>query len=379
MDSDELLGYFESRISESVALLQRLVEIESHSSDKAGVDRLASFLIDDFRARGAEARLLEEGVRGNLVLARWRGGGMPVMMLGHLDTVWPAGTVAARPFRVESGRAYGPGAYDMKAGILLALLVCKAFRDGRADPGRDVLFFFTSDEETGTEAGLPHLSSCARDCRAVLCLEPPLHGGGAKTSRKGVSTYKVIVTGVASHAGLEHAAGANAIVELSRQVLEMQALTDYARGITVSVGRVGGGTASNVVPDRAWAEIDVRAATSRDAAWVDDQFRQRTPHDPRCGIRIEGGINRPPLERSDGVAALYHTARRAAAEIGMDLAEGSSGGGSDGSFTAAMGIPTLDGLGVDGAGAHAVSEYVEIADIPRRAALLCRLIRAIET
>ncbi len=364
---------------ESVALLRRLVEIETNSLDKRGVDRLSSLLLKEFRARGTRAHLLREPERGNLLKALWGGNRRPVMVLGHLDTVWPAGTLRERPFRLENGKAYGPGIYDMKAGILIALLVCEAFHEGRVDPGRDVMFFFTSDEEIGTGAGLPHLEAAAGNCAAVLCLEPPLPGGGAKTFRKGVSTYRIRVKGIASHAGLAHDAGANAIVELCRQALAVQEMTDYRRGITVSVGKIQGGTASNVVPAEAEAELDVRSATSADAGMMDRCIRGLTRHDQRCSILITGGINRPPLERSERVIALYLKARDVAAELGMELGEGSSGGGSDGSFTASLGIPTLDGLGVDGAGAHAADECIELADIPRRAALICRLIQAIGT
>jgi len=379
MDPLELLGYFESRNPESVALLRRLVDIESNSFDKRGVDKLAFFLMEEFRARGAEAQVLQEPTRGNLLEANWRGVRKPVLLLGHLDTVWPAGTLKTRPFRVANGKAYGPGIFDMKSGILLALLACEAFQKGYSDPGKGVNFLFTSDEEIGTEAGLPHLKSSAEKCAAVLCLEPPLPGGRAKTFRKGVSTYRVRVDGIASHAGVDHEAGANAIEEMSRHVLDLQAMTDYARGVTVSVGRVEGGSALNIVPALAEAEVDVRTASMADASWMDQRIRSLRVHDPRCGLHVEGGVNRPPLERTEGVAALYLRARAAAAELGMELGEGPTGGGSDGSFTAAMGIPTLDGLGVDGAGAHAANEYVEISDIPRRAALLCRLVQAIET
>ncbi len=379
MESLELFRYFESRTSESLALLARLVEMESNSLDKTGVDRLASFLAGEFRARGAEAHLLPDSECGNLLKAIWRGGRKPVMILGHLDTVWPGGTVELRPFRLEDGRAFGPGVFDMKGGILLALLACEAFHRGFVDPGKDVVFFFTSDEEIGTRAGLPHLKSAAEMCAAVLCLEPPLPGGKVKTFRKGVSNYRIRVKGIASHAGVDHAAGANAIVELSRHILDLQAMTDYERGITVSAGTMHGGTASNIVPAEAEAELDVRTSSKAQASYMDTRMQALKPYDARCIILVDGGINRPPLERTEGVVALYLKARGLAAELGMDLGEGSTGGGSDGSFTAALGIPTLDGLGVDGAGAHAVHEHIETSDIARRAALICRLIQSIET
>jgi len=379
MKSRQLLQFFEAGLPDSLLLLKRLVEMESCSCAKAGVDALAALLVKEFSARGADAGLIEEAERGNLLRATWRGAPRPVMVLGHIDTVWPTGTVRQRPFRIVDGNAFGPGVFDMKAGVLLALLACDAFRRGHIDPGKEVRFFFTSDEEIGTEAGLSHLREAASSCSAVICLEPPLSGGKAKTFRKGVSGYRIRVHGISSHAGVDHAGGANAIAELCRHVLSLQAMTDYDRGISVSVGKIRGGAASNVVPAEAEAEVDVRAATGGDLNRMDDRIRSLKPHDGRCTIVIDGGVNRPPLERTDGVIGLFHKAREVAAEFGMNLAEGSTGGGSDGSFTASMGIPTLDGLGVNGEGAHAEHEHIEIADIPRRAALLCRLIQAIET
>jgi glutamate carboxypeptidase len=375
----ELLNFFEAGLGDTLVLLEKLVSAESCSLDKKGVDALALFLCEEFCASGAQVEMLPGGTRGNLLKATWKGEGRsrPIMVLGHLDTVWPRGTLRARQFTISDGRAYGPGVFDMKAGILLCLLACRALQRRLVVSGADVIFFFTSDEEIGTTCGLPYLTKLAKDCRAVLCLEPPLKEGGVKTFRKGVATYRILVNGVASHAGVDHEAGANAIVELCRLVQQAQSMTDYQRGITVNAGTIQGGTASNVVPASAEAEIDVRAGSRGDLSWMDGRIRGLKPADPRCRLMIEGGINRPPLERTEGVATLYLNARAIAAEIGMDLGEGATGGGSDGSFTADMGIPTLDGLGVGGDGAHSDREYIEVADIPRRAALLCGLIRSI--
>jgi glutamate carboxypeptidase len=265
--------------------------------------------------------------------------------------------------------------FDMKSGIVLALMLCQAFRDGKTDPGKDVVFFFSSDEEIGTEKGLPHLRAAAEPCRAVLCLEPSLPGGKAKTSRKGVGGFTVRVEGTAAHAGVDHEKGVNAILELSRLIVRLQQMTDYGRGVTLNVGRVRGGTASNVVPAEATAEVDFRVATLADAAELETAVRALEPEDPRCRIEIVGGLNRPPLERTPEVVALYQRARAVGRLLGMELGEGATGGGSDGSFTAAMGIPTLDGLGVEGDGAHAVHEAIVVDDIPRRAAMLAELIR----
>jgi glutamate carboxypeptidase len=378
-EPDGLLSMFQRGLEDDLELLRRMVELESCSDDKPGIDRLVDFVSGEFQARGAGCSVFQVPSRGNILKAVWKSGSAakPVMLLGHLDTVWPAGTLRERPFRVEGGRAYGPGIFDMKASILLCLLVCEALARENAPPPADVVFFFTSDEETGTETGLPFLQAEAVKCAAVFCLEPPLPGGRAKTSRKGVGDFSIEVRGIPAHAGLDHEKGANAIVELARHLIQLQALTDYDTGTTVSVGTIRGGTASNVVPARAEASVDFRAATVADARRVEAQVRSIRPIDTRCTIQVNGGLNRPPLERTPAVVELFETAREIARKIGMDLGEGPSGGGSDGSLTAAMGIPTLDGLGVQGDGAHAAGEHILIEDIPRRAALLTHLVKSI--
>jgi len=375
----QLLDFFQSRFDESLDTLRQLVEMESHSHDKPGIDALVEFLAAEFSSLGAEVERLPHATCGNALKAQWKTGTAlkPLLLLGHLDTVWPRGTASARPFRVEGGRAFGPGVFDMKSGILLSLLACRALNEKIVKPGKDLIFLFTADEEIGTETGRPHLKMIALACGAVLCLEPPLPGGRAKTFRKGVGTWTLCVRGVSAHAGVDHPKGANAIVELSRHLIRIQEMTDYSRGITVSIGRVQGGTASNVVPDEAEAIVDFRVSTIADGQHMESLVRNLQPFDPRCTLTVEGGLNRPPLERTEAVIALFQKARNLAMELGMDLGEGSTGGGSDGSFTAAMGIPTLDGLGVDGDGAHAVDEHVFVNDIPPRAALLCRLAESI--
>jgi glutamate carboxypeptidase len=275
---------------------------------------------------------------------------------------------------MEDGKAFGPGVFDMKCGLLLCLMICQAFHTAKVDPGKTVIFFFTSDEEVGTTVGLPLLKPVAESCRAVLCLEPPLPGGKVKTFRRGVGDFRLRVTGVAAHAGVDHEKGASAILELSKMVLHLEAMTNYARGITINVGKFTGGTISNVVPAFAEAEVDLRFSSAADARALEQSFRSLRPSDSRCILEIDGGINRLPLERTPAVVSLYEKARSIAAEMGWDLGEGGTGGSSDGSFTAALGIPTLDGLGVDGDGAHAAHEHIHTHDIPRRAALLCRLI-----
>ncbi len=380
MSASELLPYFGGMLPKAMDLLGELVARESHSGEKSAVDALAADLAGRFDNHGATATVLPVEQNGNSLRAIWRSGAgaSPVLLLGHIDTVWPSGTARERPFRVENGRAFGPGVYDMKAGLLLSLLVLRALREGLVRAGRDVVFFFAGDEETGTAGGLPHLRHSAAGCRAVLCLEPPLPGGGAKTSRKGVAVYRLSVCGISAHAGVEPEKGANAILELSRQVILLNDWNDRDAGTTITVGSIRGGTASNVVPAEAEAEIDVRFLHSEIGREIDEKMRSLRPHDERCTMQVTGGVNRPPLERTPAVLDLYHRARLAALELEWELGEGASGGGSDGSFTAAMGVPTLDGLGVEGDGAHAAHENIEIGDIPRRAAMLCRLIEMLD-
>jgi glutamate carboxypeptidase len=241
-----------------------------------------------------------------------------------------------------------------------------------------VVMLLTSDEEIGTDAGLKHLRPVAEQCSAVFCTELPLPGGRAKTARSGVGTFSLKVHGIASHAGVDYSRGASAILELSRLIVRLHALTDLERGMQVSAGIIRGGSASNVIAAEAEAEIDFRFKSMEEGKLLEDQIRTLKPTDPRCSISFEGGINRPPLERSGGVIRLYERARALAAIMGMELGEGATGGGSDGSFTASMGIPTLDGLGADGGGAHATGEHIILSEIPRRAALLGAMIAAME-
>jgi glutamate carboxypeptidase len=371
----ELLNHFSANLESSLALLQHVVEMESHSLCKHGIDQLSEFLAREFEAHGAQAEISPSEDRGNVLKAVWRGcgSGRPVLFLGHLDTVWAPGTIVDRPFALKDGKAYGPGVFDMKGGILICLLVCRAFSEQRPRMNGDVIFFFASDEEIGSAASLPLLATTAKNCRAVLCMEPPLPGGKAKTSRRGVGTFHVRVAGLAAHAGVDHEKGASAILELSRQVIRLQKMTSYDRGVTVNVGTIHGGSAVNVVPGMAEAEVDFRFATMADGQNLERRIRRMQPHDERCRLEFEGSINRPPLERTPAVAMLFQKAKRIASSIGMELDEGATGGASDGSFTAALGVPTLDGLGVEGDGAHAAHEHILIHDIPQRATLLSLL------
>jgi glutamate carboxypeptidase len=370
---DELLG----RQPEMLDVLRTLVEHESPSSGKAGLDSLAGLLAERFRNAGARVELLANPNGGDHILARLDGGARttrPALILGHFDTVWPVGTLAGRPFRIEEDRAFGPGIFDMKAGLVLAEFALRALRKLGHEPPRPLVLLFTADEEIGSPTSRSTIESTARDCEYVLVLEPPLPGGALKTARKGVGRFTVEVEGRPAHAGIEPEKGVSAIQELAHQVLRLHALNDLPAGTTINVGLVRGGTTPNVVAAHAVGEVDVRVRTMDEARRIESALRSLDAVTPGAIVRVNGGFNRPPMERTPPIARLFEQARDIGRSIDLDLAEGSTGGGSDGNFTAALGVPTLDGLGVPGAGAHAEHEHIEIATLAERAALIAALI-----
>ncbi len=369
-----------SPLASALARLQRYVEHESPSGDVVRTSALAAVLVAELRGLGATVAEHKAPERGKHVEARVEGAEAalaPLFLLGHLDTVFPVGTLAERPFRVEDGRATGPGVFDMKAGLAVLLEALAQLRAAGGRQRRPLRILLTCDEEVGSGTSRPLIEALARGAAATLVLEPSLPGGAAKTARKGVAGYTLQSFGRAAHAGVEPEKGISAITELAHQVLAAQALAAPERGTTVTVGLVGGGSASNVVPAAAWAEVDVRFATGDEAIRVDTAMRALAPVLPGARLEVSGGVNRPPLERTEAGAALYRTARGLATELGFDLPEGATGGGSDGNFTAALGVPTLDGLGPQGGGAHAVHEHVLVEDLPRRIALLRRLLETL--
>lgn len=359
--------------------LQRIVEMESPSDDKAAVDRLGKVLAGEFEASGCKVRLHHNAEAGDQLQAEFPGrdSQKPVLLLGHFDTVWPLGTLKKMPFRIADGRAFGPGAFDMKAGIVMMLFALRALKNsGRQH--RPVTILLDTDEETGSTTSRPVVEATAKECEAVLVLEPSQGPQGLlKTSRKGVGDYTIRVFGQASHAGLDFEKGHSAILELSRQLLEVAKFVDLERGITVNPGVVHGGTRTNVVAAEALAEVDVRIAWATDAKALDEKFTSLKPFDPHCRIEVSGGLNRPPMERTEGTVRLLRAAQEAARSLGIELGESAVGGGSDGNFTSALGIPTLDGLGAVGEGAHAVHESIVLAEMPRRTALLASLLATI--
>ena len=379
-EAQRRLAYFNARRDQIVSTVRELVEIESPSDNKAAVDRLAETVAQKFAALGGQVRVHHAIDFGNHLQLDFAGksGGKPVLLLGHYDTVYPLGTLASMPCRIVDNKLTGPGVLDMKSGIALMLHSLAALREWGGGLPRPVTVLLVSDEEVGSDSSRKITESLAKKAAAVLVLEPSYGFEGAvKTARKGVGEYMVKVTGKASHAGLDFQKGANAILELAQQIEKVSSFTDLKKGLTVNVGIVNGGSRTNVVPAEATAQVDVRIARRKDAAGIDKRMRGLRPFNRKCRLEITGGINRPPMERTAGVAALYAKAVAIARELGWKLGEAAVGGGSDGNFTAGLGIPTLDGLGGVGDGAHAVHEHILIPELPRRAALIAGLIESV--
>jgi len=361
-----------------VACLRELVELESPSNNKAELDRLGHHLASQFEKLGGRVKLHPQADAGDHLQVDFPGPGKPLLLLGHMDTVWDLGTLASMPFRVAQGHAFGPGSFDMKGGIAQAIYAVRALQDAHGRVPRAITLLLVTDEEVGSQSSRPITEELARRAAAVLVLEPSQGPKGAlKTARKGVGEYNLRVEGREAHSGLDPDKGASAVLELARQLQAIEKFGDRKRGITVNPGVVRGGTRSNVVAGEATAEIDARVSRLQDIPSLDKKFRSLRPFDKRCKVEVSGGIGRPPLERTAKVAALFKLAQGLAGELGFSLDEAAVGGGSDGNFTAALGIPTLDGLGAVGDGAHARHESVVVAEMPRRAALLARLMESI--
>jgi glutamate carboxypeptidase len=372
--------------SHQEAMIIRLAELVSHESpsrDKPALDALARKLTARLEALGARVDLIANPAGGEHVRACWVAAGAaasaaPALVLGHFDTVWPHGSLAELPFRVEEGRVYGPGSYDMKAALVLFEFAIAAIRAVGRPLRRPVVVLWTSDEEIGSPSSRALIEAEARRAAYVLVLEPPLPDGALKTTRKGIASFELFIEGRPAHAGVEPEKGISAVLELAHQILQLHGLNDRAAGTTVNIGVIQGGTADNVVPAQARADIDVRVATLDEAHRIEAAIRARTPVLPGARVRIEGGFNRPPMVRSPQTAALVEQLRVIARPLGLELGEGSTGGGSDGNFTAALGVPTLDGLGAPGAGAHAKDEHVVAAALPQRAALLAEALLGLD-
>jgi glutamate carboxypeptidase len=377
-----LLNHFNARQQAILDAIRLLVERETTSREEARLNEIAGFVAGQFKELGGEIDLIPQPGYGTHLRARFDFDHRPtsprLLIIGHLDTVWPVGTLGRMPFRLTpEGTAQGPGVFDMKSGVVLIRESLNAIRAFGLQTRRPITLLLTCDEEIGSRTSRPLVEEEATRAAAALVLEPPVTGGVVKTGRKGIGIFTIRAIGRAAHAGLDPRKGVNAIVELSHQVVRLAAMNDHERGVTISVGLMQGGTALNVVPAEATAKADVRFWTPEDGERIVTEIRGLTPVLENAELEINGNINRPPMPRSEKNVALYEHARALAAEIGFDLKETVVGGGSDGNFTAAMGVPTLDGLGVDGAGAHADHEHIVIDDIPRRATLLTRLMQTV--
>lgn len=374
----ERLRYFESRQDALLQTIGEFVEVESPSDNKVATDRMGTILAEKFAALGGRPHLHRAEEYGDNLQIDFPGAGnrKPVLLVGHFDTVYPMGTLAAMPCRVDNGRLHGPGVLDMKAGIALMLSAIEALQTWEGQLPRPVTVFLVTDEEVGSYSSRKITEHLARKSAGVLVLEPAAGRGAVKTARKGVGDYTLTVAGIASHAGLDPGKGHSAILELARQIAVISKLNDLKSGVSVNPGVIRGGTRTNVVAAEATAEIDVRIRSAQQAAGLDRKLRALKPFDKHCKLNMEGGINRLPMERNAGVIALYKKARAIAKQIDWKLEEAAVGGGSDGNFTAALGIPTLDGLGAVGEGAHAIHEHIIISELPRRALLLAGLIES---
>jgi glutamate carboxypeptidase len=373
-------AYFNNRQSEIVRHIRPVVETESPSRDEAGSRAVADLL--EAQAKGISAvdsveRIPAEGLGEHLLIRAFgknSDGRKNILLLGHTDTVHPRGSLMERPWREEEGKIFGPGIFDMKSNCVLMIELLRYFSENDLRPAAPVAILLTCDEEIGSHSGRPLVEAEARNASVCLVGEPSAPGGKAKTGRKGTGNFVLKAHGVASHAGLDPQKGANAVGELAQQILKLHQLNNFEIGTTVTVTTIKGGTTTNVVPAEAECEIDVRFSSMVEAARIEAEIRSLKPVDERVSLELLGGINRPPLERTEDVIALFDKAKKIALDLGCALDETQVGGASDGNFVGAMGVPVLDGLGIAGDGAHATHEHISPADISFRGALLAALL-----
>lgn len=381
-ESRAVYEWLRTRERSIVRLLERMVKIESPSNEKAAVDRMGALIAAEWKLRGGRVSILRnrlqgDHIRAEISLSRDKAFGQ-ILVLGHLDTVYPLGTLRKTPFRISSGRVFGPGTFDMKGGLAIALASMDALRAMRIAPSSRIVFLWTSDEEIGSGSSRQAIEAEARKSKAVFVLEPAFgKDGRLKTQRKGVGEAEIIVSGRSAHAGIDPESGVNAVHELALQISRLRGLNNPRRGITVQANVVNGGTASNVVPERASALVDLRVARVSDVSALNRKLRALRPILRGAKIEVRGGVNRPPMERTPESRRLFSLAQNLAREIGFKLGEAATGGGSDGNFTAALGVPTLDGLGAVGEGAHSPRECVVLRALPQRAALLASLLASL--
>jgi len=375
----ELLTYFQGQRQAMVDLLTTLVNYETFTSSKPDVDKLGNFMEAEFKALGASSvtRIPQEAV-GDFLLAKWNENapGKPILFLIHIDTVWPIGTLQERPPTIDAdGRLFGPGAIDMKGGITIVLTALRGLRELRQMPERPIWVLMTSDEEVGSTYSAPYIEELAPQCGLALVMEPATKEGALKTWRKGVATYTITVEGRPSHAGNAPEQGINAVIEIAQQAMKLHALNDLKNGTSVSVTMIGGGTATNVIPAQAWAKVDVRTMTMSAFKHISDQINHLEPFVPGAKISVEMVNGRGPMEHNAQMQADFAQCKAIGERIGLTVREDGSGGGSDGNITASLGVPTLDGLGPQGDGLHALHEHVVINSLPQRAALIAAMLR----
>ena len=366
---------FEKNLPEMTALLRQLVETESPSSEKQAVDRVGAILAETSRNLGASITVHPQVERGDHLVAQWGAGENGILLLGHMDTVFLLGTLETMPFYEQDGKIYGPGVQDMKGGLVIGLTAIKALVEADALPMRPITFLFTSDEEVGSQTSQTLIEALAQQAALVLVLEPCLADGSLKTWRKGVGDFQLAITGRAAHAGGNHAEGRNALEEMAHQILVIQRLTDYEKGVTLNVGVAHGGTAPNVVPDFAQLDIDLRLTNAEDFAYIHEGLRNLTPRLEGTTLTLTGGLNRPPMPFDETMQATFARAQKIAASAGIELKAGGSGGGSDANFVSPLGVPVLDGLGARGDGLHSSREFIYKDSLVRGSRLLSLLLR----
>lgn len=371
----ELLDYAAAHSDEILGTLSRLVGQESFSTDKVGTDALSAYIRGRLESMGAVSQIVPQSTVGDHLIADFGQGEAQTLILCHMDTVWPRGTIEKRPFRVENGLAYGPGILDMKAGIAIMLHALEAVNALGLKPQQRVRVLLNSDEEVGSTTSRQLIEEESKKSTHVFCLEPGAGTQGAlKTGRKGVGMFQVKCTGRAAHAGNEPEKGISAVEEMAHQILKLHSLTDFSRGTTVNVGVVNGGTVRNQIAALAESLLDLRVSSMEEAHRVEREILGLEPVLSGAKLEITGGLNRPPMERTENTAMLFEMVRHHAEPLGIELTEAQVGGGSDAQFAAFVGTPVLDGLGGVGEGPHAEHEYVIVAELPRRVALLASVL-----
>jgi glutamate carboxypeptidase len=353
-------------------LLKLLVETESPSHDKAAVDRVGAIVAEEVRKLGGAVETIPNQDTGDHIVSRWENGNGGILLLCHMDTVFPCGTIQKFPYRETGDKIFGPGTSDMKAGIVIALAAIEEAR--KQGLRRPVTLLCTSDEEIGSHTSRALIESLAKESALVLVMEPALVDGSLKTWRKGTGGFQVKTRGRAAHAGGEHEKGRNAIEEMSHQILAIQKLTDYSKQTTLNVGVIQGGTVSNVVPEECSIQVDVRVMQPGEWARIETEMKNLKPVLDGTTIEVSGGQNRPPMPFDDRMKVTFEKAKSIAARIGMNLTAGGTGGGSDGNFVAALGIPLLDGMGAVGEGYHSEREYIFASSLEQKTKLIAKLL-----